>query len=88
MRASKSNFDHNSDELGIGLIDVVLFFKRYYRTIFSIGLAGLVCALLATFQLGNYTATASLQIMSGIDISTLKYLQFVLPKLEQENQDK
>jgi len=43
---------------------------------------------LATFLLGKYTATASLQNMSGIDIPNLKYLQSALPKLEQENQDK
>jgi hypothetical protein len=53
----------------------------------SIGLAGLVCAIGATFALGNYTATVSLQNMSGIDIPSLKYLQSALPKLEQENQE-
>jgi hypothetical protein len=74
--------------MSISLIDVVQFFQRYYRTIFSIGLAGLVCAISATFLLGNYTATASLQNMSGIDIPSLKYLQSALPKLEQENQEK
>jgi hypothetical protein len=88
MRTSKSNSDANSDEMSVSLIDVVRFFKGYYKTIFSIGLAGLVCALLATFLFGNYTATASLQNISGIDIPSLKYLQSALPKLEQENQEK
>jgi hypothetical protein len=78
----------NSDEMSISLIDVVHFFQRHYRTIFSIGLAGLVCAIAATFVLGDYTATVSLQNLSGIDIPNLKYLQSALPKLEQENQDK
>ena len=88
MRTPESNSDTNSDELSIRLIDVVQFFQRHYRSIFSIGLAGLVCAIAATFLLGNYTATASLQNMSGIDIPSLKYLQSALPKLEQENQER
>ena len=89
MRNPESNSDANSDELSIGLVDVVQFFRRYYRSIFSIGLAGLVCAIAATFLLGNYTATTSLQNISGIDdIPSLKYLQSALPKLEQENQEK
>jgi hypothetical protein len=88
VRTSESNFDANSDEMSIGLIDVVQFIKRYYKSILSIGLAGLVCALLATLLLGNYTATVSVQNMSGIGIPGLKYLQSALPKLEQENQEK
>jgi hypothetical protein len=88
MRTPESNSDANSDELSIGIVDVVQFIKRYNKSILSIGLAGLVCAILATFLLGKYTATASLQNMSGIDIPSLKYLQSALPKLEQENQEK
>jgi hypothetical protein len=88
MRTPESNSDVNSDEMSISLIDVVQFFQRHCRTIFSIGLAGLVCAIVATFVFGNYTATVSLQNLSGIDIPSLKYLQSALPKLEQENQDK
>jgi hypothetical protein len=84
MRTPESNFD----EMSISLIDVIKFFQRHYRIIFSIGLAGLVCAIAATFVLGNYTATVSLQNLSGIDIPSLKYLQSALPKLEQENQEK
>jgi hypothetical protein len=88
MRNPESNSDASSDELSISLVDIVQFIKRYYKSILSIGLVGLVCAILATFLLGKYTATASLQNMSGIDIPSLKYLQSALPKLEQENQDK
>jgi hypothetical protein len=78
--------ESSSDEMSISLIDVVQFIKRYYKSISSIGLAGLVCAIGATFVLGNYTATVSLQDLSEIDIPSLKYLQSALPKLEQENQ--
>jgi hypothetical protein len=88
MRTSESNTDANSDEMSISLIDLIQFFQRHYRTIFSTGLAGLVCAIAATFVLVNYTATVSLQNLSGIDIPSLKYLQAALPKLEQENQEK
>ena len=88
MRTPESNSDANTDEMNISLIDVVQFFQRHFRTIFSIGLAGLVCAIVVTLVLGNYTATVSLQNLSGIDIPSLKYLQSALPKLEQENQDK
>ena len=88
MRTPESNSAANSDELSISLVDVVQFIKRYYKSILSIGLAGLACAILATFLLGKYTATASLQNMSDIDIPSLKYLQSGLPKLEQENQEK
>jgi hypothetical protein len=80
--------ESNPDELSISLVDVVQFFKRHYRAVFSIGLAGLASAILATFLLGKYTATASLQNMSGLNIPSLKYLQSALPKLEQENQEK
>ena len=88
MRTPESNSDHNLDEMSISLVDVVQFIKRYYKSILSIGLAGLVCAVLGAFVLGNYTATVSLQNFSGIDIPSLKYLQSALPKLEQENQEK
>jgi hypothetical protein len=88
MRTPESNSDPNSDEWSISLVDLVQFFKRYLRVIFSTGLAGLVCAILATFLLGNYTATVSLQNLYSIDIPSLKYLQSALPKLEQENQEK
>jgi hypothetical protein len=88
MYTPESSSDATSDEMSISLVDVVQFIKRYYKFILSICLAGLVFALLATLLLGNYTATASLQNLSGIDIPSLKYLQAALPKLEQENQEK
>jgi hypothetical protein len=88
MRTPESNSAANSDELSISLIDVAQYIKRYYKFILSIGLACLVCAIVSIFVLGNYTATVSLQNLSGIDIPSLKYLQSALPKLEQENQEK
>jgi uncharacterized protein involved in exopolysaccharide biosynthesis len=88
MRTFELNSDANSDEMSIGLVDVVQFIKRYYKSILSISLTGWVCAIAGTFVLGNYTANASLQNMSGVDIPSLKYLQSALPKLEQENQEK
>lgn len=88
MHTSESHSEVNHDELSISLIDVLQFLRRYYKTILSVGAAGLVCAIVGTFLLGNYTATVSLQNLSGIDIPSLKYLQAALPKLEQENQEK
>jgi hypothetical protein len=88
MSTFEPNSVGKSDEVSIDLIDVVQFIKRYYKSILSIGLVGLICANVGTFVLGNYTATASLQNLSGIDIPSLKYLQSALPKLEQENQEK
>lgn len=88
MHTSEPHSEVNHDELSISLIDVLQFLRRYYKTILSVGAAGLVCAIVGTFLLGNYTATVSLQNLSGIDIPSLKYLQAALPKLEQENQEK
>jgi hypothetical protein len=76
----------NSDELSISLAVLVKFFKCYYRAILSIGLAGLVCAIVVTYLFGNYTATLILQNVAGNDLARLKYMQLKLPKLEQENQ--
>jgi hypothetical protein len=88
IRTPEQHPESDSDKPNISLVDVAQFVQRYYRTIFSIGLAGLVCGVLVTFILGNYTATVSLQNLSGIDLLDLRYLQSALPKLEQENQEK
>lgn len=88
MSTFETNSAGKSDEVSINLIDVIQFIKCYYKSILSIGLVGLICAIVGTFVLGNYTATVSLQNLSGIDIPSLKYLQSALPKLEQENQEK
>jgi hypothetical protein len=80
--------ESESDELNISLVDVVQFVRRYYRSVLTLGAMGLACGVTVTFILGNYTATVSLQNLSGIDLPGLKYLQSTLPKLEQENQEK
>lgn len=88
IRNPEQQTESNSDELNISLVDVVQFVKRYHRTVLSLGVAGLICSVVVTFILGNYTATVSLQNMAGIDLPGLRYLQSALPKLEQENQEK
>ena len=88
IRTPKQHHENNNDELNISLVDVVQFVRRYYRAVLTLGAVGLVCGVAVTFILGNYTATVSLQNLSGIDLPGLKYLQSTLPKLEQENQEK
>jgi hypothetical protein len=88
IRTPKQRHENGSVELNIGLVDMVHFVGRYYRTVLILGTAGLICGVAVTFILGNYTAIASLQNFSGVDLPSLKYLQSVLPKLEQENQEK
>jgi len=88
IRTPEQRPESNSDELNISLVDVLQFVRRYFRAVFVFGVAGLVCGIAATFILGNYTATVSLQNLSGVDLPGLRYLQSALPKLEQENQAK
>lgn len=88
IRTPEQRPESDSDELNISLVDVVQFVRCYYRSVLTLGAVGLVCGVAVTFILGNYTATVSLQNLSGIDLPGLKYLQSTLPKLEQENQEK
>lgn len=87
-RTSDMQFEGSRDEFSIGFADVFQFMQRYGKTIASFCAIGLACGLIVTLVLGTYTATVSLQNLSGIDIPNLKYLQSALPKLEQENQEK
>jgi len=88
IRTPEQRPESDSDEFNISLVDVVQFVRRYYRAVLTLGAVGLVSGVLVTFILGNYTATVSLQNLSGVDLPGLRYLQSALPKLEQENQEK
>jgi hypothetical protein len=84
----KQRPERGKGELNISLVDVVQFIRRHYRAVLTLGAVGLVCGVAVILILGNYTATVSLQNLSGVDLPGLRYLQSELPKLEQENQEK
>jgi len=70
----------------ISLLDIIHFFKEFYKKILIAGIAGVILGLIGCLLLGQYTATTTLLNYDGLDIPRIRYLQSALPKLEQENQ--
>lgn len=79
-----TNAAHDIDEETISLYDIAQFIKESYKKIVLLAIGGLVCAIIFTFALGQYTASITLLNYAELDIPRIKYLQAALPKLSQE----
>jgi hypothetical protein len=78
------NISNQYEEDTISLLDIVQFTKESYKKVALLALGGLICTLMFTFSLGQYTTSITLLNYAELDIPRIKYLQAALPKLSQE----
>jgi hypothetical protein len=80
----ETNISNQYEEDTISLLDIVQFIKEAYKKVALLALGGLICAVILTYALGQYTASITMLNYAELDIPRIKYLQAALPKLSQE----